>query len=412
MTVTAGPQDSAACPIAHPLDQDADGVNRPGLYKNERYHEIRETGTGVTEVIRVGGTRAKLVTRYDDVMQVLRDQQSFSRERALDVDDVELEGTLLGLDLDDHAAVRKVVRDRFTRQAVEGIRGRVEARAAAQLAVMTGRGEPADLIEAFALPFALDVIGDILGLPPEDRAQFRRWGEAFLASSALSRQEAAASEQAMAGYLVGLIERRRREPTGDLLSQIAADGTHLPFDRLIKLPIALLVGGWETTESSIGTYVQVLLTHPYGGYATAYRYLTDHPEAIPGAVSELERIFSTAAADDMPRRVVQDVVLPSGAALVAGDVVIPSHDAANHDPRVFPDPHRIDFGRTPNRHLAFGYGAHHCIGRHLGHMEVVTAITLLTRELPELRLVVPVEEIPRRSGHAIRGPIELPVAWS
>ncbi|MER5647748.1 cytochrome P450 [Streptosporangium sp. NPDC002524] len=411
MTSTADPPPFPAHPIHHPLERGADGTNRPALWIDPRYHAIRETGTGVAEVILMNGVRAKLVTRHTDVMAVMRDER-FSREAALDVDYVVgLEGTLLGVDGGDHRALAKLVRDRFTRQAVEGTRGRVEARAADTLAAMRERGDPVDLIEAFSLPFALDVIADVLGLPEADRRRFQRLSEAFLATSALSRDDAIASEQAMGGYLAGLLEQRRRVPADDLLSRIAVGGAGLPFDRLVKLPIALLVGGWETTASSIGTHVQVLLTHPYGEHETAYRHLVDHPEAIPGAVSELERMCSISGADGMPRRVTHDLTLPGGEALRAGDVVVPSQDAANFDPRVFADPHRMDFGRTPNRHLAFGHGIHHCIGRHLAHVEMTTAIALLTRELPTLRLAVPVEDVPRKSGHAIRGPLTLPVAW-
>ncbi|WP_285776792.1 cytochrome P450 [Microtetraspora sp. NBRC 13810] len=377
-----------------------------------KYHEIRETGTGVADVIRPGGRPARLVTRYDDVLRVLRDQETFSREAALDADDVDLEGTLLGLDADAHARVRDVVRDRFTVRAAELLRGAVEERAAAALAAMTGRGEPADLVGDFAIPFALGTICDLLGVPPQDRPRFRAWGEAFLGTTALTRADAEANAQAMGLYLWELIERRRTEPTGDLLSRIAAGGGHLPIDRLVKLPIALLVGGWETVAASVGTFVQVLLTHPYGGHPTGYAYLADHPGEIPGAVRELERMFSTSAADAMPRRVTREVTLPSGAVLRPGEVVIPSHDAANHDPRVFPDPHRMDFARTPNRHLSFGHGPHHCIGRHVGNAEVVVALGLLTAELPRLRLAVPAEEVPRKAGHAISGPARLPVAWS
>ncbi|MEU4332980.1 cytochrome P450, partial [Nonomuraea dietziae] len=124
---------------------------------------------------------------------------------------------------------------------------------------------------------------------------------------------------------------------------------------------------------------------------------------------ELERMYSTAAADAMPRRVMRDVVLPGGASLRAGELVIPSHDAANYDPRVFSDPHQMNLARTPNRRLSFGFGAHHCIGRHLGHLEVVTAIRLLTRQVPTLRLA---GEAVRKEGIIISGLQSLPVAWS
>ncbi|GGQ05584.1 cytochrome P450 [Streptosporangium pseudovulgare] len=408
MTATAS--ENAACP-RHPLDQDAAGVNRPGLYPNEMYHRIRETGTGVAEVIRPTGT-GKLVTRYDDVKEVLRNQAVFSREAALDADDVGLEDTILGLDGERHAAVRNVVKALFTPRAVERHRSDIEMRAATRLKEMTGKGEPADLIEDFALPLALDTICDLLGLPPQDRARFRQWGEAFLAHTVVAGEEAQASSAAMAGYLAGLIEQRRQRPEPDLLGRIAVAGADLPAARQIMLPIALVLGGWETTASSIGTFVQVLLTHPYEGYETAYAYLIDRPEMIPAAVTELTRMFSTTGADAMPRRVTRRVTLPSGAELQPGEIVIPSVDAGSYDPRVFPDPHRMIFDRPYNHHLSFGHGPHHCLGRHLGHLEIIVALGLLTRELPRLRLAVPSEDIPRRTGHAIKGVATLPVTWT
>jgi cytochrome P450 len=401
---------SVTCPITHPFDLDEHGVNRPGRHMNPAYHRIRETGTGVVQVSRANGTSAKLVTRYEDVMHVLRDP-AFSRQAALDIDDVDLEGTLLGLDGDEHTAVRQLVRDRFTPQAIARLRERIDRRAAAHLQALTGRGEPADLIDGFALPFALEMIGDILGLPQQDMQRLRQWGEAFLSTSP-ERDEAAASELEMATYLAELMQRRAREPADDLLSQIVTRGAQLPPDRLIKLPLALLVGGWETTASSIGTAVEMLLTHPYEEHETAYAYLVAHPEAVPGAATELQRMFSTSAADAMPRRVMRDTMLPSGERLTAGDVVIPSHDAANFDPRAFPDPDEMRFDRASNRHLSFGHGPHHCIGRHLGQAEVETALALLTRTLPGLRLAVAITDIPRKAGHAISGPEHLLVAWS
>ncbi|QKG26532.1 cytochrome P450 [Actinomadura verrucosospora] len=412
MAIDAGLEQSATAPIRHPLDSDAEGVNRPGLHKNARYHEIRETGTGVAEVTRHDGTVAKLVTRYHDVEQVLRNQEVFSREAALDADAVDLEGTMLGLDLDDHAAVRGAVKDWFSPQAVERLRAVAGERAAEALAAMRGAGEPADLVTAFALPFSLDLICDMMGLPREDRLRFHGWGDAFLGTSEQTRVNAEESQVAMVTYLAGLVAERGGGTADDLLTHIAAGAAGLSFDRQVKLPMTLVLGGWETVASSIGTQVHVLLTHPYEGHETAYAYLTAHPEAVPGAVTEMERLFSTTAADDLPRRVTREVTLPSGARLEPGELVIPSHDAANCDPRVFDDPHRMDFARTPNRHLSFGYGPHHCIGRHLGHMEVVTAVALLTRELPSLRLAVPSEEIQRKPGHVINGPSALPVAWS
>lgn len=411
MALETSPEEAVTVPIPHPLDQDADGVNRPGLHKNPRYHEIRETGTGVADVVRPDGSAAKLVTRYHDVEQVLRNDEVFSREAARDADDMDLEGTLLGLDGAEHTSVRNAVRGWFTPRAVERLRENVRERAETQIAALVEHGPPADLVTEFAMPFSLHLICDMLGLPQDGRLRFREWADAFFGTTEQTRDGSADALISMVVYMNELVEQRRDDPGDDLLSQVAVGGAHLSPDRQIKLPISLVLGGWETVASTVCTQIHVLLTHPYGGYETAYAYLTDHPEDVPGAVTELERMFSVTAADEMPRRVTRDVTLPSGARLSAGDLVIPSHDAANCDPRVFADPYRMDFARDPNRHLSFGYGVHHCIGRHLGHLEVVTAISLLTRELPGLRLAVPSDAIERKPGNAILSPVALPVEW-
>ncbi|MFD0787618.1 cytochrome P450, partial [Micromonospora azadirachtae] len=266
--------------------------------------------------------------------------------------------------------------------------------AEAHLAAMTARERPADLVRDFAVPLALDVICDLLGLPDEDRLQFQRWGDMFLGAGDLSRDDAARSAAEMGGYLWEQLERRRGCPAHDLLSRIATDAADQPMDVQIKLPISLVVGGWETTASSIATFVYVLQSRPYRDGRTGWQHLLDHPGQVDAAVTELERLHSTANGDDMPRRVMADVRLPSGARLAKGDLVIPSHDAANRDPRVFPDPERMNFDRDPNPHLSFGYGPHYCLGAHLGALEVRTALALLLTELPRLRLAVPPGEVP------------------
>lgn len=343
-------------------------------------------------------------------MTVLRDQKVFSREQALPYDDGDVSGTLLGLDGDEHAAVRDVVKDWFTPQAIGRLRGDIEHRAGNHLKAMCEHGEPADLLEHFALPFSLDTICDLLGLPAgEERMRFRGWASGFLGTSALTRAGVEEAMVAMFGYLGELLARRREHPADDLLTRIAVAGAGLPADRLLKLPLTLVIGGWETVTSSIGTHLEVLLTRPYGGHPSGYAYLIDHPEAIPGAVGELQRMYSTSADDDMLRTVTKDTTLPSGTRLSEGDVVIPSHDAANYDPRATDDPRRMDFGRD-FRHLSFGWGPHHCIGRHLGQLNEEVALALLTRELPRLRLAD--ADVPRKKGHAVAGPVALRVAWS
>lgn len=401
--------------LRHPFYQDADGVNRPpGPDKHPNYVRFAASGSGVVPVVRqVAGEQvpALLICRYADVREVLRSQDVFSRAAALHVDEVDLSGTMLAMDGAEHAKVRGTVKDAFTRPAVAGLGDMVRAAAAARLAELVARGHPADLVGDFAIPFSLDVICEMFGLPPEDRMRFRRWGDMFLGAGDLSRDDAARSAVEMGVYLWGQLESRRGRPTGDLLTRVATGAADQPIDIQVKLPIALVTGGWESSASSIATFVYVLCSRPYEAGRTGWEYLLDHPEKVDSAVTELERLYSTANIDVMPRRVMTDVQLPSGYRLSEGDIVIPSHDAANRDPRVFPDPERTDFDRDPNPHLSFGYGPHYCIGAHLGALEVRSAIAMLLRELPGLRLAVPADEVAWKPGHPILGPVALPVTW-
>ncbi|GIJ78122.1 Cytochrome P450 [Micromonospora phaseoli] len=404
-----------AAPVPHPFNVDADGIDRtPGPDKHPYYARFAASGSGVLPVVRqVGGEwlPALLICRYDDVREVLRRQDLFSRATAAHADQVDVSGTMLGMDGAEHAKVRGTVKDSFTKPAVSELRDTVRAAAEAQLAVLVAKGGRADLVGDFAVPFGLNVISDLLGLPEPDRAQFRRWGDMFMGSGDLSRAEAARSAEEMGGYLWQQLDGRRGCPSDDLMTRIATAAADQPVDVQVKLPLSLIVGGWETTASSISTFVYLLRTRPYAGHDCAWDHLLQHPEQVDGAVAELERLHSTSNGDEMPRRVMADVTLPSGARLTEGDIVIPSHDAANRDPRVFTDPERMDFGRDPNPHLSFGYGPHYCIGAHLGALEVRVALALLLRELPGLRLAVAPDEVRWKQGHAILGPVELPVTW-
>ena len=196
-----------------------------------------------------------------------------------------------------------------------------------------------------------------------------------------------------------------------MLTRIAVAGSDQSADVQIKLALALLIGGWVTAASSIARFVFVLRTRAYEECGTAWDYLLEHPDKVNSAVTELERLYSTSAGDDMPRRATAAVRLPSGARLSEGDIVIPSHDAANRDPEVFADPERMNFDRDPNPHLSYGHGAHYCVGAHLGAVEIRTAIGLLLQQLPTLRLAVPAADVRWKAGHSITGPEGLPVEW-
>lgn len=401
--------------LQHPFYLDAEGVNRPTSPDKHPYYAVfAGSDTGVVPIVRtVNGQQisAKLICRYVDVKEVLG-SPDFSREAARAADGVDVSGTILGMDGDQHTSVRAIIKDAFTRPAISRMRELVASNARDQLKKMTSLGCPADLVEDYATPFALRVIGDMLGVPEHDRGNFRAWGRAFLGTADHTGGQAAQAATAMSDYLAEQIQQRHTNPSDDLMSRIAQAGIDHPLDIQVKLALALISGGWETSSSSIARFFYVLRARPYGHYATAWEYLLDHPGDVDAAITELERLYSTSTGDAMPRQVLNDVVLPSGARLRKGEIVIPSYDAANRDPAVFANAERMDFSRDAHpHHLSFGYGAHYCIGVHLGGLKVRTAISLLLRELPGLRLDIPPKDVSWVAGHTITSPTALPVTW-
>ncbi|MFY1704837.1 cytochrome P450 [Micromonospora sp. WMMA1923] len=258
----------------------------------------------------------------------------------------------------------------------------------------------------------VDVAGTMLGMDGPEHAQARGSIEDFFTPAAVARLSDRIEAEAEARLAVLTARGGRADLIADFALPFALHTIgDLPADIQVKLPISLVVGGRETAASSIGTFFHVLHTRPYGDHPTAWAHLVAHPEQVDRAITELERLHSTGNADAMPRRVRADVRLPSGVSLRKGDIVVPSPDAANRDPRVFPDPERMDFGRDPNPHLSFGYGPHYCVGAHWGALEVRVALRLLLRELPGLRLAVPPEQVRWKAGQLILGPEALPVRW-
>jgi cytochrome P450 len=206
-----------------------------------------------------------------------------------------------------------------------------------------------------------------------------------------------------------LIDQRRREPTeADLLGalvQARDNDDRLSEHELLHLSTTLLGVGFETTSAEIPNFVYLMLTEP-----PLRRRLVEDPTVLPTAVEELLRFSPIAAFAMFPRYATEAVELPSGA-VRASEPVLVHTAAANRDPRVFADPDAIDLARTPNPHLAFGHGVHHCLGGPLARMELRTVLSTLVRRLPGLRLAVTEEEIPWKRGQLIRGPAALPVTW-
>src|SRR5207249_11837081 len=246
-----------------------------------------------------------------------------------------------------------------------------------------------DLIEEFAYPIPVNVICEMLGVPIGDHERFKGWSldiargpdSVWLPPESEIPKRSGAARPAIGDYMRGLIAERRASPRGDLLSAlIAAEeaGDKLSEDELIATCILLLIAGHETTVNLIGNGTLALLRHP-----EELRRLRENPGLIASAVEELLRYDGPV---QRTARIPSADVTFDGLTIGKGEMVMPFIGAADRDPAQFPDPDRLDITRTDNRHIAFGWGIHFCLGAPLARVEGQIAIGTLVQRLPKLAL--------------------------
>lgn len=341
-----------------------------------------------------------LITPYDEVVACFRDDR-LSADRAtsyaaklpppVQAKLAPLIGNLgrwaLMKDPPDHTRLRGLVSQAFTPRLVKRLRPRIEAICDERLDRLA-EAPSFDLIESYAFPVPVRVIGDMLGLPAEDDVKLKRWSAAltnFLGAAAMSQELVATALGAIVeleDYFRGQIEQRRREPGEDLISDLLA--AHEQDDRLDEAELLAtctmaLFGGHETTTNLIGNGAKVLLEHP-----EALAGLREDLDAgMAPAVEELLRYESPILR--MGRVAREDIEL-RGQTIAAGDRVYMVMAAANRDPAQFAEPERLDLRRADNRHLSFGFGRHFCLGAALGRLEGQIALRKLFERFPELRL--------------------------
>jgi cytochrome P450 len=389
-------------PVAYPFN-DAEGLTLDAAYS-----AARET-TGMIRVRLPHGEPAWLATRYADARLVLGDRR-FSRAMATDRDAPRLtasnqDGGMLSMDPPEHTRLRTLVAKAFTVHRVERLRPRVRELAEAILDEMLALGQPADLVENFALPLPVAVICELLGVPVADRPRFRVWSDAALSTSRLTAEEFEANREELRAYMRGLIERRRVEPADDLMTalvQARDERDRLSELELVDLCGGLLIAGHETTASQIPNFVHVLLEHP-----DKWAELRADPNLIPAAVEELTRFVPLGAGASFPRYATEDVEV-GGVLVRAGEPVLVAVGAANRDALRFGSPEALRFDREENQHIGFGHGVHHCLGAPLARAELQEALRVLLERLPGLRLA---GDIVWKTEMLVRGPRTMPVGW-
>ncbi|MEV7044002.1 cytochrome P450 [Amycolatopsis sp. NPDC051061] len=358
------------------------------------------------------GEPAWLATRYEDVKTVLGDPR-FSRAAATGRDEPRLRphltppGNILALDPPEHSRLRRLVMKAFTVRRIEALRARAQEIADELVDAMLAEGPPADLVDGFALPLPVTVICELLGVPFEDRGDFRGWSDAFLSTTKFTPDEVRAAHTSMREYMAGLLAQRRETPHEDLLGALVAardEDDRLSEEELLSLAETLLVAGHETTASQIPNFVYVLLTHP-----EQLALLRAEPGLIPKAVEELMRYVPLGIGAGIARYALEDVEL-GGVTVKAGEPVLPALASANRDDSVYTDPGELDLLRAEATHIGFGHGAHHCLGAPLARMELQVALETVLRRLPGLRLADE-DGIGWKAGLSTRGPLRLPVLW-
>ena len=359
-----------------------------------------------------------VLTRYEDVVFALRDARlakeaitSVVAQRFGIVNPPTITRSMLDSDPPDHTRLRGLVNKAFTPRVVELLRPRVQALVDDLLARLDGRHEM-DLIEDFAYPIPVIVICELLGVPVEDRDRFRAWGldmarslDAVLfgpQSDVAAR--GAAARHALGDYFRDLIAERRKVPRPDMLSGlIAAEeaGDRLTEAEMLATCILLLVAGHETTVNLIGNGTLALLRHP-----GELRRLREDPGLIATAVEELLRYDGPV---QRTARVPSEDVKFGDQVIGKDELVMPFIGAADRDPAQFADPDRLDIGRRENRHVAFGYGIHFCLGAPLARVEGQIALATLVQRLPKLALATDQPQF--RMSLTLRGLSSLPVTF-
>ncbi len=367
------------------------------------------------------------LSRYDDCAAVYRDHDTWSSDKRVDFrpnfgDSLLYEHHTTSLVFNDppyHARVRKLRAPAFAPRALAALQPRIEAlveRLIERALARCAGGGTIDLIEDFAAALPVQLIGDMLGIPPDERGPLRGWSLAVLGAlePVLGPEQFARGVRAVAefkAYLRVLIDRSRREHCGDdgeILSTLIAasafaaagsgDEERLSELELLHNCIFILNAGHETTTNLIGNGVDLLIRHP-----DAQRELRERPELIASAVEEFLRMESSNQLGN--RRAARDTAL-GGVAMPKGTYVHIGIGAANRDPAQFADPDRLDLARRPNRHLAFGTGIHACAGLSLARMEGQVAIGRLIACCATIALA----GTPTRSGRArFRGFLHYPV---
>jgi cytochrome P450 family 142 subfamily A polypeptide 1 len=347
---------------------------------------------------------------YDAVIAASKDPTTFSSAGGIRPDSGPIP---MMIDMDDpaHWARRKLVNKGFTPKRVRDSEQKIRRVCDAIIDEVCERGE-CDFVRDIAAPLPMVMIGDMLGVPPEDRDDLLRWSDDMVSAQSgnASDEQYTKAMEAMEGYTAfctHAIRERQQQPTDDLMSVLVhaeVDGDRLDPDEVIHESLLILVGGDETTRHVVSGGMEQLLLHP----DQRQQLLADR-SGIPVAVEEMLRWVSPIK--NMCRTVTADTTF-MGRELRGGEKCMLLYESANRDESRFAAPHRFDVTRQPNEHVAFGFGAHYCLGQALARLELNVMFERLLERLPDLELAADAATLPRRRANFISGLEAMPVRFS
>lgn len=362
-------------------------------------------------------TPAYLVTRYDDVQALLKDDR-FVKDRRKVANAPQVPRLLrplfepmlenmLDTDPPQHTRLRALVHKAFTPRRVEEMRERVQTLAQELLDQAERRGSM-DLIRDYALVIPTTVIAQMLGVPAEDGHKFNKWSNAIVAATDLNDALFnIPSMLALTRYLRRQFKLRRADPRDDLISalvQVEQEGDQLSEDELTAMVILLLVAGHETTVNLIGSGTLALLENP-----DQQDLFMRQPNMMRTAIEELLRYYSPV--EIASERYATEPLTIAGYSIPKDGLTLAVIGSANRDASQFTNADMLDITRDPNKHLAFGQGIHYCVGAPLARLEGSIALGSLLERFPTLRLAVPRDNVRWRSGLIMRSLESLPVTW-
>ena len=350
----------------------------------------------VVRVTLPSGDTAQLITRYNDIRAVLTDPRVSKNRNRPDVarmteKKVKVFQNQVNMDPPAHPRMRRLIAKEFTPARVTKLRPRIQRITDDLLDEMARCRPPADIAQSLAFPLSIQVICELLGVPPADRAHFTD------------------TSAPPWDYMRDLIARKRREPADDLVSGLIQvhdeDDGRLSSAELLWWCTVLLLAGYETTANQLCSAVVLLLAHP-----DQLSLLREDYTRMPLAVEELLRCQVVGTSLSMLRYVTEDIEI-AGRTIARGTSVITALESANHDPAAFSCPADMDITRSCPQQLTFSLGRHFCAGASLARAELQIGLESLLRRFPTMRLATPLSDLRRHDDAFTQGFVAVPVEW-